>query len=84
MLTSWAATYSFSKQTITFLVADVLSEIEISRNGFNAPFIFGIGLDFRVSDHSFITLTYNELFALLLENKGDFSTNISLGYKFKL
>lgn len=79
-----AATYSFNKQTVTFLDSDVLSENEISRNGFSAPFIFGVGVDFKVSDHSFIALTYNELFALLLENKGNFSTHFALGYKFKL
>ncbi len=78
------STYSFNKQIISFLDADVLTEQEISENGFNVPFIFGVGVDFKASDHSYITLTYNELFALLLDNKGKFSTNISLGYKFKL
>ncbi len=79
-----ASTYSFNKQTITYFNFDVLSEIEISENGFSVPFIFGVGVDFRVTDHSFITLTYNELFALLLDNNGNLSTNISLGYKFNL
>jgi hypothetical protein len=79
-----AATYSFNKQTITFFDGDVLLEEEISRNGFNAPFIFGIGVDLRLNDRSFITLTYNELFALLIENKDSFSTNFALGYKFNL
>ena len=79
-----AATYSFTKQTISFLEDDVLIEQEVSENGFNAPFIFGVGVDFRATDHSFITLTYNDLFALLLDNNGDFSTSFSLGYKFKL
>ncbi len=79
-----AATYNFTKKTISFLEIDILSEQEISENGFNSPFIFGVGIDFRTTDHSFITFTYNELFALLLDNKGNFPTNISLGYKIKL
>jgi len=79
-----AATYSFTKGTISFLEFDVLIEQEVSENGFNAPFIFGVGIDFRATDHSFITLTYNDLFALLLDNNGNFSTSFSLGYKFKL
>lgn len=78
------STYSFNKQTISFLELDVLTEQEISENGFNAPFIFGVGADFRVTNESYITLTYNEIFALFLNNLGNFSTNISLGYKFNL
>ena len=79
-----AATYNFNKQTITFFDMDVFLEKEISENGFNVPFIFGVGADFRITDHSFITLSYNELFALFLNNKDNFSTTISLGYKFYL
>lgn len=78
-------TYNFSKITITYLnEMDETAAKEITDNAFTAPFNFGIGADFRVSPNSFITLTYNELFALFLENKGNFSTNIALGYKFDL
>jgi hypothetical protein len=78
-------TYNFSKKTITYLneMDETITE-EITDNAFTAPFNFGVGADFRVSPNSFITLTYNELFALFLENKGNFSTNISLGFKFNL
>ena len=79
-----AATYNFNKKTISFYESDVLTEQEISENGFNVPFVFGVGVDFRITNKSFITFTYNEIFALLLENKGNFPTNISLGYKIKL
>ena len=78
-------TYNFSKITITYLnEMDETATKEITGNAFNAPFSFGVGADFRVTPNSFITLTYNELFALFLENKGNFSTNIALGYKFDL
>jgi len=78
-------TYNFSKITITYLneLDETITE-ENTDNAFTAPFSFGVGADFRVSPNSFITLTYNELFALFLENKGNFSTNIALGYKFNL
>jgi hypothetical protein len=78
-------TYNFSKKTINYLneMDETITE-EITDNAFTAPFNFGVGADFRVSPNSFITLTYNELFALFLENKGNFSTNISLGFKFNL
>ncbi|MEZ4797255.1 MAG: hypothetical protein R2785_08795 [Flavobacteriaceae bacterium] len=57
---------------------------EIKSNGFEAPFSFGIGADIKLSETSFLSITYNELFALLLENEGNFSTSFAIGYKFIL
>lgn len=51
---------------------------------FDVPFIFGIGADIAVGESGFITLNYGELFSLLLDNQGNFSTDITLGYKFLL
>ena len=56
----------------------------IKENGFEAPFTFGIGTDIKLSETSFLSITYNELFALLKENEGNFSTSFAIGYKFKL
>ncbi len=56
----------------------------IKENGFEAPFTFGVGADIKLSETSFLSITYNELFALLLENEGNFSTSFAVGYKFKL
>jgi hypothetical protein len=64
-------------------LADV-APITNRENGFEAPFTFGIGADIRLSETSFLSLTYNELFALLQENEGNFSTSFAVGYKFKL
>lgn len=58
--------------------------VEQSSNAFDTPFTFGIGTDIRLSRNSFITLTYDELFALFKENKGNFSTHLSIGYKLNL
>jgi len=78
-------TYNFSKNTITLLnEADEIVTREIKTNAFDAPFAFGIGADFRVTSNSFITLNYNELFAVFLDSPDNFSTNISLGYKLNL
>jgi len=78
-------TYNFSKNTFTYVDQnDELITQENTINGFDAPLSFGIGADFKVSPNGFITFTYNELFALLSENKGNFSTNFALGYKFNL
>ncbi len=74
------ATYSF----VNFETSFNNQVIDKSRDGFEAPLYFGIGADIRVSDRSFITIAYDELFAVSLENQGNFSTNISIGYKFEL
>lgn len=55
-----------------------------SATSFDAPGIFGLGADFKVNDNGFITFYYNELFAVSLDNQGNFSTNLALGYKFNL
>lgn len=70
------ATLNFSKVTI--------ANEEFNETAFDVPFIFGIGADINVTKNSFITLAYNELFALFLDNQGNFSTDFSIGYKFRL
>lgn len=58
--------------------------VDVSETVFDIPFTFGVGADVRLTDSSFLTFRYNELFALLIENNGNFSTNVTLGYKFNL
>ena len=79
-------TLSFSNSTVTYVDEDTMVEFteDKSATSFDAPVIFGIGADLKISENSFITFYYNELFALSLDNQGNFSTNIALGYKFKL
>lgn len=75
------ATLNFSNVTaIDFNDEDV----ELSDTSFDIPLIFGIGADIKIGDNSFITIIYGELFAVLLDNQGNFSTDIALGYKFNL
>ena len=79
------AQYVFTKvDGIVLNDQDELVSDEIKENGFEAPFTFGIGADIKLSETSFLSITYNELFALLQENEGDFSTSFAIGYKFKL
>jgi len=79
------ATFSSTKGNITYL-NDMGLEITQSRTStnFDAPVIFGIGADIKVGENGFLTLSYGELFALFLENEGNFSTDFSIGYKFNL
>jgi len=78
------ATLNISNATIVTETDGIISTEEISDTAFDVPFIFGVGADINVSKNSFITLSYNELFALFLDNQGNFSTDFSIGYKFKL
>ncbi len=59
---------------------------EVSRNNMSieVPLIFGIGSDIKVGKNSFITIIYGELFGVFLNNQGNFSTDIAVGYKFNL
>jgi len=75
------ATLNFVKTTVP-VENDLL--IDINETVYDVPLTFGLGADIRLTNSSFLTIRYNELFAVLLENKGNFSTNITLGYKFNL
>ncbi|WP_299128160.1 hypothetical protein [uncultured Winogradskyella sp.] len=57
---------------------------DFNETAFDVPLIFGIGSDIKVGDNSYLTLIYGELFAVLLDNQGNFSADIAIGYKFNL
>jgi len=78
------AQYVYAKTTTEILDEDVLIEQELKNNGFEAPFTFGIGADIKLSDTSFLSIVYNELFSLMSENEGNFPTSFTIGYKFNL
>jgi hypothetical protein len=75
------ATLNFLKNTVPG-ANDV--PVDINETVVDIPLTFGIGADIRLTDSSYLTINYNELFAVLVENNGNFSTNITLGYKFNL
>ncbi len=68
---------------VTILDEDNM-ESDISDTAFDVPLIFGIGSDIKVGEKSYITIIYGELFSAFLDNQGNFSTDISVGYKFNL
>lgn len=78
------ATLNFSNVTVISEDNGTVTSEDFNDTAFDVPFIFGVGADIRVTENSFITLAYNELFALLLDNQGNFSTDFSVGYKFNL
>ncbi|WP_370390633.1 hypothetical protein [uncultured Winogradskyella sp.] len=75
------ATLNFTNAT--FLDANSM-ETSLSNTAFDIPFIFGLGSDIKIGNKGYLTIIYGELFAVFLENQGNFPTDISIGYKFNL
>ncbi|OUR98339.1 hypothetical protein A9Q86_14925 [Flavobacteriales bacterium 33_180_T64] len=78
------ATLNFSKAVVVTENNGTIATEEFNETAFDVPFIFGIGADIRITKNSYVTLAYNELFALLLDNQGNFSQDFAIGYKFNL
>lgn len=54
-----------------------------SSSGLNAPFLFGLGADYRLGN-GYITLGINDLVGLNVDTNSEFPINLTLGYKFIL
>jgi len=80
-------TFTFVNETISYEdpsnPGSYISEDQSSSN-LEAPFIFGLGSDIKVFKNGYITLAYNNLFAIFIENQGNFPTDFALGFKFNL
>ncbi|MBR9913364.1 MAG: hypothetical protein GYB32_00830 [Algicola sp.] len=78
------ATLNFSNATVvTENEGSVVTE-EFNETAFDVPLTFGIGADIKVGKDGYITLAYNELFSVLLDNQGNFPIDFAVGYKFNL
>lgn len=77
-------TLTASKSTVSFVngASELIVE-ERSETAFDAPLIFGIGADIKLGS-GYITMTYDSLFAVLVDNQGNFPVDFALGYKFNL
>ena len=74
------ATYTISRTTMMVNGSDM----DIKSNAFRVPFIFGLGSDIKLSDSSYLSLIYNELFSIFVSNSDNFPINFAAGYKFNL
>lgn len=75
------ATYTFSKETFILLGA---ANKTLKESTFQIPCSFGLGADIKVNNNSYVTLSYNELFAIFTDNTGNFPIHFAIGYKFGL
>lgn len=73
-------TYSKTKE----FDANTNSIKDSSGTTFDAPLIFGLGADFKVSDHGNITLVYDSLFSAIFKDNSNFPLDFAIGYKFNL
>jgi hypothetical protein len=78
-------TYTFYNETVTYEdpSGSYITE-EQSGSSFDAPFIFGLGSDIKVTKNGYITIAYNSLFAIFTENQGNFPIDFAVGFKFNL
>lgn len=79
-----AVTFTSAKSTLSYLDAsnNVVTE-ESTGTSFDAPFVFGVGADIKLGN-GYLTFVYDSLFAIFIDNQGNFSTDFAVGYKFNL
>jgi hypothetical protein len=79
------ARYMFTKtEKMVHNENDEVDYVTVKENGFEAPLVFNLGADIRLTDTSFLTLTYNELFSVLLDSQTHFPFSFTAGYKLNL
>ena len=81
--------FAFTTSKFEYLIAVEDSEVPAyiydkkSTSGVSAPFLFGLGADYRVGS-GFITLGLLDLVGVNVKSNKEFPLNLTLGYKFEL
>ncbi|MFD0977572.1 hypothetical protein [Salinimicrobium gaetbulicola] len=80
------ATFIYSEDQLDILdeTGNVVAVNHDSGLSFKAPLSFGIGTDYRVTEASYITFSYNDIVSLVLDSNGSFPIDFTIGYKFNL
>lgn len=80
-------TYTFHTETVSYedpLNPGTFITEENSDSELEVPFIFGLGSDIKVTKNGYITLAYNNLFALFIDNQGNSPIDFAVGFKLNL
>tara|TARA_R100001039_G_C1848792_1_gene108869 strand:- start:232 stop:1173 length:942 start_codon:yes stop_codon:yes gene_type:complete len=80
-------TYTFHNETLSYedpLNPGTYISEENSDSELEVPFIFGLGSDIKVTKNGYVTLAYNNLFALFIDNQGNFPIDFAVGFKLNL
>lgn len=75
------ASLTFAKSTTT--VPQNLPEQTNSSTNFDVTLVFGLGTDIKMGN-GYLTLLYDSLFGLLIDNQDNFPIDFAVGYKFNL
>lgn len=76
--------YSEDKIPVTNDEGEVIAIKDDNGFTFTAPFSFGVGSDIQITPNSFITLGYNDIFAIVWDSNGSFPLDFTVGYKYNL
>lgn len=76
--------YSEDAIPITNDAGEVIAIKEDNGFTFTAPLSFGIGSDIQITPNSYITLGYNDIFAIVWDSNGSFPLDFTVGYKYNL
>lgn len=76
--------YSEDKIPVTNDQGEVIAIRDDNGFTFTAPFSFGVGSDIQITPKSFITLGYNDIFAIVWDSNGSFPLDFTVGYKYNL
>lgn len=76
-------TFDFIDATYTFDNASLGTYSE-NTTALRVPFILGVGVDIRVTKNGYITLVYHDMYALFVDNGGNFPIDFAIGFKLDL
>lgn len=76
--------YSEDKIPITNDRGEVIAIQDESGFTFTAPLSFGVGSDIQITPKSYVTLGYNDIFAIVWDSNGSFPIDFTVGYKYNL
>lgn len=79
-------TFNYSEDQLDILdeTGNVVGVKHDNGLSFTAPLSFGIGTDYRVTEASYLTFSYNDIISLVLDSNGRFPLDFTIGYKFNL
>jgi hypothetical protein len=77
-------TYASTKDFELDETTNTFVEVDNSGTTFDAPFIFGLGADFKVGSTGSISVIYDSLFSAVFKDNYNFPMDFAIGYKFSL
>ena len=76
---------TFTASKGTYVSSDpTIGVYEETASGIQVPFTLGLGADIRITQNSFITLAYHDIYAVFIDNSDNFPIDFALGFKINL